>query len=93
MNPPSGTAWAQKLCTEGVTFSGRFKSCVLDVTKNKLRQAFYLPSQIMRDVMKTQYGSRITLLMEVFVEAVHKLVNYAFLCESFCALSPSRDTV
>ena len=46
----------------------------------------------MTDVMKTQYGSRITLLMEVLVEAVHKLVNYAILCESFCALSPSRDT-
>ena len=30
----------------------------------------------MTDVMKTQYGSRITLLMEVLVEAVHKLVNY-----------------
>ena len=24
------------------------------------------------------------LLMEVLVEAVHKLVNYAFLCETFC---------
>ena len=43
----------------------------------------------MTDVMKTLYGSRITLLMEVFV--VHKLVNYAFLFESFCALFPSRD--
>ena len=41
--------------------------------------------------MKTLYASRITLLMDVLVEAVHKLVNYAFLCESFCALSPSRD--
>ena len=36
----------------------------------------------MTDVMKTLYGSRITLLMEVFVEAVHKLVNYVFLFES-----------
>ena len=42
--------------------------------------------------MKTQYGSRITLLMAVLVETVHKLVNCAFLCERFCALSPSRDT-
>ena len=41
--------------------------------------------------MKTLYASRITLLMDVLVEAVHKLVNYAFLCERFCALSPSRD--
>ena len=47
----------------------------------------------MTDVMKTQYGSRITLLKEVLVEAVHKLVTYAFLCESFCPHSPSRDTV
>ena len=45
----------------------------------------------MTDVMKTLYGSKITLLMEVFVEAVHKLVNYAFLFESFFALFPSRD--
>ena len=45
----------------------------------------------MIDVMKTQYGSRITLLMEALAEAVHKLVNYALLCESFCALSPSRN--
>ena len=36
----------------------------------------------MTDGMEIQYGSRITLLMEVLVEAVHKLVNYA----SFCAL-------
>ena len=40
----------------------------------------------MTDGMKIQYGSRITLLMEVLVETVHKLVNYAFLCETFCAL-------
>ena len=40
----------------------------------------------MTDGMKTQYGSRITLIMEVLVEVVHKLVNYAFLCETFCAL-------
>ena len=45
----------------------------------------------MTDVMKTLYSSRNTLLMEVFVEAVHKLVNYAFLCERFCALFLSRD--
>ena len=44
----------------------------------------------MSDVMKTLYGPRITLLMEVFVEAVHKLVNYAFLCENLCALFPLR---
>ena len=47
----------------------------------------------MTDIMKTQYGSRITLLTEILVEAAHKLVNYAFLCERFCALSPSWDTV
>ena len=40
----------------------------------------------MTDGMKIQYGSRITLLMEVLVEAVNKLVNYASLCETFCAL-------
>ena len=40
----------------------------------------------MTDGMKVQYGSRITLLMEVLVEAVHKLVNFAFLCEPSCAL-------
>ena len=45
----------------------------------------------MTDVTKTQHGSKITLFMEVPVEAVHKPVNYAFLCESFCALSPLRD--
>ena len=86
----SATAWAQKPCTEGVTLSFRFRSCVLAITY-KLMKAFYLPSQIMIDVLKTQYGSRITLLMEALAEAVHKLVNYAFFCESFCAFSPSRD--
>ena len=47
----------------------------------------------MIDVMKIQHGSRITLLMEALAEAVHKLVhvNCAFLCESFYALSSSRD--
>ena len=34
----------------------------------------------MTDVMKTQHGSIITLFMEVPVEAVHKLVSYAFYC-------------
>ena len=45
----------------------------------------------MTDMMKTQYGSRITLLMEVLVEGVYKRGNYTLLCESFCALSSSRD--
>ena len=31
------------------------------------------------------------LLMEVLVGAVHKLVNYVFLCETFCALYCAQE--
>ena len=46
--------------------------------------AFYLPSQIMTCDENTVWLKN-HFVNGSFVEAIHKLVNYAFLCESFCA--------